>query len=88
MDNDHDRQDHGRQENEAQGRTMSRRRFLAICAGAVVLAGGGWALSRTELAGRLAKHALGAAQGKPVLRCARSSRRTMPMRARSCGRRM
>ena len=37
MDNDHDRQDHGRQENEAQGRTMSRRRFLAICAGAVVL---------------------------------------------------
>ena len=62
MDNDHDRQDHGCQENEAQGRTMSRRRFLAICAGAVVLAGGGWALSRTELAGRLAKHALGAAQ--------------------------
>ena len=37
MDNDHDRQDHGRQENEAQGRTMSRRRFLALCAGAVVL---------------------------------------------------
>lgn len=68
MDKDYGRQDHGRQEREAQGRKMSRRRFLAICAGAVVLAGGGWALSRTELAGRLAKHALGAAQGRPVLR--------------------
>ena len=67
MDKDYGRQDHGRQEREAQGRKMSRRRFLAICAGAVVLAGG-WALSRTELAGRLAKHALGAAQGRPVLR--------------------
>ena len=68
MDKDHGRQDHDRQEREAQGRTMSRRRFLAICAGAVVLAGGGWVLSRTDLAERLAKHALGAAHGRPVLR--------------------
>ena len=49
------------------GPKLSRRKFLAICAGAVVLAGGGWAFSRTQLADRLASHALGAAQGKPVL---------------------
>lgn len=52
----------------AAGPKLSRRKFLAICAGAVVLAGGGWAFSRTQLADRLASHALGAAQGKPVLR--------------------
>ena len=51
----------------AAGPKLSRRKFLAICAGAVVLAGGGWAFSRTQLADRLASHALGAAQGKPVL---------------------
>lgn len=49
------------------GPKLSRRKFLAICAGVVVLAGGGWAFSRTQLADRLASHALGAAQGKPVL---------------------
>lgn len=31
----------------AAGPKLSRRKFLAICAGAVVLAGGGWAFSRT-----------------------------------------
>ena len=51
----------------AAGPKLSRRKFLAICVGAVVLAGGGWAFSRTQLADRLASHALGAAQGKPVL---------------------
>lgn len=49
---------------EKSGPKMSRRKFLAICAGAIVLAGGGWALSRNELANRLAGRAMGAAQGK------------------------
>lgn len=46
------------------GPKLSRRKFLAICAGAIVLAGGGWALSRNEVVNRLAGRAMGAAQGK------------------------
>jgi hypothetical protein len=51
-------------ENKRGGPKISRRKFLAICAGAIVLAGGGWALSRSEVVNRLAGRALGAAQGK------------------------
>ena len=57
--------DKDRTQNEVkQSGKISRRKFLAICAGAIVLAGGGWALSRNELANRLAGKAMGAAQGK------------------------
>lgn len=57
--------DKDREKNEGKnGPKMSRRKFLAICAGAVVLAGGGWALSRNEVVNRLAGRAMGAAQGK------------------------
>ncbi len=57
--------DKDRTKNERkQGGGISRRKFLAICAGAIVLAGGGWALSRHEIVSRLAGRAMGAAQGK------------------------
>lgn len=63
---DRDDKDRNNKREQVAGPKISRRKFLAICAGAVVLAGG-WGFSRTKLADRLASHALGAAQGKPVL---------------------